>query len=82
MQPYVNVPAEREGVARLEEIRRDLLPAEIAAIRQSMEHGRVWPQTAAENRAMYGIMESIVHGDEVNSAVNHACSVLYENQGT
>ena len=80
MQPYVNVPAEREGVARLKEIRRDLLPDEVAAIQQSMEHGRVWPQSAAQNSAMYGIMESIVRGDDVTSAVNHACSVLYENR--
>lgn len=81
MRPYVNVPSEREAVTRLGQIRSDLQPEEVAAIDQSMEHGRLLPQDVAQNRAMYGLVEALVRGDEVTSAVNQACSVLYKNQG-
>ena len=82
MQPYVNVPAEREAVARLGEIRRDLQPEEVVAIQRSMEHGRAWPHDTAQHRAMYGLVEALVRGDDVASAVNQGCSTLYENQRT
>ena len=82
MGPYVNVPVEREGVARLGQIRSDLQPEEVTAIQQSMEHGRVWPWDAAQSRAMWSMVEALVRGDDVASAVNQGCSILYENQGT
>ena len=82
MQSYVGVPAEREAVTRLGQIRSDLQPEEVTAIQQSMEYGRARPDDTAQRRAMYGIVEALVRGDDVSSAVNHACSVLYENQGT
>ena len=82
MQPYVNVPVEREGVARLGQIRSDLHPEEVAAIQQSMEHGRVWPHDPAQRRAMWSMVEALVRGDDVAAVVNQGCSALYENQGT
>lgn len=80
MRPYVNVPSEREAVARLGQIRPDLQPEEVAAIDQSMEHGRLLPQDAAQNRAMYTLVEALVRGDDVASVVNQGCSVLYESR--
>ena len=82
MQPYVNVPAEREAVARMREYRRDLHPEEIVAIQHSMELGRSWPDAEAERRAMYGMMEALVRGDDVASMVNQACSILNEDRRT
>ncbi len=79
MQPYVRVPTEREAVARLGQIRPDLESEEVTAIQNSMEHARLLPQDAAQSRAMYNLVEALVRGDEVASAVNEACSVLYEN---
>ena len=80
MRPYVNVPVEREAVARLGQMRTDLESEEVTAIQDSMEHARLLPQDAAQNRAMYRLVEALARGDEVSSAVNHACSVLYENR--
>ena len=80
MQPYVGVPAEREAVARLGQYRSDLQPEEVTAIQQSMEYGRARPDDVAQHRAIYSIVEALVRGDEVTSAVNQACSVLYENR--
>ncbi|MYB76200.1 MAG: extracellular solute-binding protein [Chloroflexi bacterium] len=80
MQPYVNAPAERENMERFGTIRPDLQPEEVTAIRQSMENGRVEPHEPALHRAMYSLVEALVRGDEVASAVNQACSVLYENR--
>ena len=82
MRPYVHVPSEREAVARLEQIRTDLQPNEVTAIQHSMDYARLVPSDAAQSRAMYSLTEALVRGDEVASAVNQACSVLYENQGT
>lgn len=82
MRPYVNVPSEREAVARLGQIRTDLLQNEVTAIQHAMEHARLVPSDVAQSRAMYSLAEALVRGDEVASAVNHACSVLYENQRT
>ena len=82
MQPYVLVPTEREAVARLNQFRPGLQPEEVTAIQQSMEFGRAEPQDAAQRRAMYGMIEALVRGDDVASAVNQACTVLYENQRT
>ena len=82
MRPHVHVPSEREAVARLGQIRRDLQPNEVTAIQYSMEHARLVPSDVAQSRAMYSLAEALVRGDEVASAVNQACSVLYENQRT
>ena len=82
MQPYVNVPAERAGVAGLGKMRSDLQPEEVKAIQQSMEHGRLEPHDPAQRRAMWSMVEALVRGDDVTSVVNQGCSVLYENQGT
>ena len=82
MQPYVNAPAEREIMARFGEIRPDLEPDEVMAIRKSMEHGRAEPHDPAQSRAVFRVADALVRGDEVVSAVNQACSILYENQGT
>ena len=82
MQPHVYFPAEREAVARLGQIRSDLLPEEVTAIQQSMEHGRAEPHDPAQHRAMYDLLEALVRGDDVASAVNQGCSTLYENQRT
>ena len=82
MRPYVHVPSEREAVARLGQIRTDIQPNEVAAIQHSMEHARLVPSDVAQSRAMYSLAEALVRGEEVASAVNQACSVLYENQGT
>ncbi len=82
MQPHVRVPTEREAVARLGEFRWDLQPEEVIAIQQSMEYGRVRPQDEAQVRAMFRLVEALARGDDVTSAVNQGCSVLYENQRT
>ena len=82
IQPYVGVPAEREAVARLGQTRPDLQPEEVTAIQQSMEHGRARPDDVAQRRAIYNIVEALVRGDSVASAVNLGCSILYENQRT
>ncbi len=82
MEPYVNVPTEREAVARLPENRSDIQLDEVAAIQHSMEHARALPSDAGQSRAMSSIMEALVRGDDVASAVNQGCSILYENQGT
>ena len=82
IQTYVGVPAEREAVARLGQFRSDLQPEEVTAIQQSMEHGRARPDDAAQRRAIYSIVEALVRGDSVASAVNLGCSILYDNQRT
>ncbi len=82
MQPYVRVPSEREAVARLGEFRWDLQPEEVIAIQQSMEYGRGRPDDIAQRRAMFRLVEALVRGDDVASAVNQGCSTLYENQRT
>ena len=80
MQQYVNVPAERGAVAQLEDIRTDLRPEEVAALQESMQHGRGWPQTAPQLHAMHTIVEALARGDEVSTAVNEACSIVREYQ--
>ena len=80
MQPNVRVPSEREAVARLGQIQPNLQPEEVTAIQNSMEYARLLPQDAAQSRAMYNLVEALVRGDDVASAVNQGCSTLYENQ--
>ena len=80
MQQYVNVPTQREAVARLGEFRKDLEPEEVAALQRSMEHGHGWPQTGAQYRAIRYLVEALVDGDDVATVVNQACFALYESQ--
>lgn len=78
MQRFVPIPAQREGVARLGDYRKTLLPNEITAIQQAMEHGRAIPLDRRLGDAMYTLVEGIVRGDDVLTAVNEACSALEE----
>lgn len=80
MQQYVNVPAEREVLERLGDIRNDLSPEEAAALLESMEHGHAWPRTIAQLRTMHTIVEALARGDEVATVVNEACSIVQEYQ--
>ncbi len=79
MQRFVEVPAQKEAVARLGDFRKTLLPAEITAFQQSMEHGRAIPFGRAEWSAMQALEEGIVRGVDVLTVVNEACSSLQEH---
>ncbi len=76
MQPLAKVPARRDAVARLGDFDENLLPAEIAAIQQSLEHGRGLPQNLLMQRAMNAIVEGLARGDDVATVVREACSTL------
>ena len=78
MQPLTLVPARRDAVARLGDFEKNLLPAEIAAIQQSLEHGRGLPPHPPMWDAMRAIEEGLARGDEVATVVNAACSALAE----
>ena len=81
MQQYVvKMPAKREAVARLGDTQKDLQPEEIAAIQRTMEYGRSEPQYLPARRALSRILEALVRGDEVLTAVNNSCKLLRENQ--
>ncbi len=80
MHPHVRVPVEREAVARLGDYRWDLQPEEVTAIQQSMEYGRGEPEDEGQWSAMLTVVEALARGDEVASAINQACAVLYESQ--
>ena len=76
MQRFVEVPAQKEAVARLGDFRKTLLPAEIAAFQHSMEHGRAIPFSRALWSAMRALEEGIAQDDNVLAVVNDACSLL------
>ena len=76
MQRFVEVPAQKEAVARLGDFRKTLLPAEIAAFQQSMDHGRAIPFSRAMWGAMRAIDEGIAQGDDILTVVNDACSLI------
>lgn len=80
MQQYVNVPTQREAVARLGEFRKDLEPEEVAALQRSMEHGHGWPQTGAQYRAIRYLVEALVDGADVATVANQACSLVVDEQ--
>lgn len=82
MQPYVNVPTQREAIAKLEEYRKDLRQEEVAALQWSMENERGWPQTRVQLHAIRFIVEALVRGDDVAAVVNEACSIVREYQQT
>ena len=76
MQRFVEVPAQKEAVARLGDFRKTLLPAEVAAFQHSMEHGRAIPYNRASWSAMQTLDEGIAMGDDILTVVNDACSSL------
>ena len=78
MQEHVAIPAGREAVARLADIRTDISPAEVAAVQHSLEHGREWPQQGLPLRIMYEMTQSLGRGDDVATIVNQACSLAHE----
>ena len=79
LQNFVYVPAGREAVAQLGEIRTDLGPEEIAAIQRSLEAGRALPLDApAAMYAMDNVVSDLVKGDDIVSVVNRGCSLLQE----
>ena len=74
MQRFVAVPAKREAVARLGEMRPGLLPKEVTAVQNSLEYGRPLPWDELTSVAMQEVIEGLVRGDRVSSVVNAACS--------
>ena len=76
MQELVNIPAKRDVIARLGELKKDLQEDEIMTIQQSMEHGRGMPRHSRARRAMDKALEALVRGDDVIAAVNEACSLV------
>ncbi len=78
MQEHVAVPAGRDAVARLADIRPDISPEEVAAVQHSLEHGREWPQHRLPLDIMYEITQSLGRGDDVATIVNQACSRAHE----
>ena len=83
MQSRVHIPAQKEAVARLDELQPEFTPEEVAAYQQAMAYGRRWmsPFNAA-NYAMHGVWEMLVHGDDVSDIVNRGCSLVNEYQRT
>ncbi len=80
LQAEVTVPASRAAVARLADIRADLRPEEVAAIQQSLEHGRSWPRDLPQLYAMQEVMERLGRGEDVAAMVNSACSAVRARQ--
>lgn len=80
LQEHVVVPAKRDAIARLEELRSDLHPEDVLAIQRTMEHGRAWPRSVPALFAMDALLQGIVRGDEIASVVNEACAVAREYQ--
>ena len=80
LQAEVTVPASKAAVARLADIRADLRPEEIAAIQDSLEHGRAWPQDLLQLYAMQEVMDGLGRGEDLAALVNSACSVVGARQ--
>lgn len=80
LQRFVRVPAERETLSRLGEIRKRLRPEEVSAIQRSMEHGLKVPRFGVEHLAMNLIVWRLVRGDDVAPVVNAACSFMDEQR--
>ena len=78
MQGFVGVPAQIDAVARLGELRPNLLPAEVLAAQRSMEYGRALSRDERAWGAMQSIVDGLVRGDDVATVVNDACSSLGE----
>lgn len=75
LQQFVQVPVQKEAVARLRDFRQALPAAEVEAFQQSLEYGRAMPRERSLWDAMNAVEEGLVRGD-VAGAVNAACSVL------
>jgi hypothetical protein len=80
MQQFVHVPAKKEAVARLKELRTDLHPEDVVAIQRSMDHGRAGPRSVPALFAMDSLLQGIVRGDSLSRVVNEACSITHEYQ--
>ena len=76
MQTQVIVPASKVAVARLAETRKDLRPAEVAAVQHAMEHGREWPRLGLPYLVIESVMDNLGHGDDVAIAVSKACHIV------
>jgi ABC-type glycerol-3-phosphate transport system substrate-binding protein len=76
MQRFVAVPAQKNMVARLQEIRADRSPTELTALQQSMEFGRALPWDERTRHAMHHVVDGLARGDEVATVVNDACATL------
>ena len=82
MQNQVVIPAGREAVARLAETRTSLRQEEVVALEQSLIHGRARPQSASQVLAMSNVVEALVRGEDVETVVNKACTVVQGHQQT
>lgn len=83
MQANVHVPAQKEAVARIGELRPELTPDEVSAYQQAMSHGREWSsRSGAARYAMHQVWKMLVRGDDVATIVNQACSLVSEYQRT
>ena len=78
MQEHVAVPAGRDAVARLADIRPDISPQEVTAVQHSLEHGREWPKHGLPLTIMYEMTQSLGRGDDVATIVNQACAIAHE----
>lgn len=78
MQQQVAIPAGREAVARLADIRPDISPEEVTAVQHSLEHGREWPQHRLLLHVLHDMGWSVARGDDVPTIVNQACSLAHE----
>ena len=78
MQEHVAIPAGREAVARLADIRTDISPEEVVAVQSSLDHGREWPQHGLQLQIMWELTQSLGRGDDVATIVNQACSIAHE----
>ena len=83
MQSRVHVPAQKEAVARIGELRPELRPEEVEAYQQSMEHGREWfSKFIAARYGMGEVWRMLIRGDDVATVVNQGCSFITEYQRT
>lgn len=76
MQPFVRVPAQKAAVAKLGDYNKRLLPQEVAAIQQSMEHGRGISRSLSAHDAMQAIEQRLVRGDDAKRIVDEVCTLI------
>ena len=83
MQSRVHVPAQKEAVARIGDLRPELSKEEVEAYQQAMANGREWfSRFGAARYAMHEIAKMLVRGDDVATVVNEGCSLVSEYQRT
>lgn len=78
MQQQVAIPAGREAVARLADIRPDISPEEVTAVQHSLAHGREYPQHGLPLQTMHELTQGLGRGEDVATIVNQACSIAHE----